>query len=168
MFEKLWSNFGAAPISALLAGGGVWGWLKLRTRLRVRTVQAAIELDRAGVKREGVLYKHLLERIDFLETEIRGVQREMRIVRKAKHELAAVSNATRMALALKIMEINQVLIDHGKPAKYDVSRETMRIINEVGQSIIGENERALERAARAVDLEDQTTRADNSPGPIEP
>jgi hypothetical protein len=132
----------------LASGTGVLAWLVRWGRTRTIAGVKYAEMEAA---RESRAWDGLLERVDKLETEISGLKRELRIERFVKHQYSGMANSTRMALIMKIMEVNEVLRGAGKPDRYDVAHETVRIIKQINESLADEAERMYHTAEQAID-----------------
>lgn len=146
-----WEWIGTALPPAVISGGGVWSYLKVReaSRGKLRRAQAeqASHLDDNKLEREGQAIAALNTSIKGMEDQIQKLSHDVHVYRRVSHDMADIANAVRLVLISKFTEVNEVLAEFGKPKRYaDPVRCAMEEVDRIAESFVGERQKVYDRA----------------------
>jgi hypothetical protein len=140
-------------IGGLIGGGGVWGFLKVRSAARAKLARAQLHADGHrddnDLQREAAAITALKERVAAMEVEMAQLKHDAHVYRRVSHDMAGVANAARLVLVTKFIEVNQILVSNGKPEKYpDPVKAAMEAIDTISGAIVGERQALYDKAER--------------------
>lgn len=118
----------------------MWTYLKSRTSL-------ASHRDDNQLTRESQAIDALKERVAAMEKEMEILRHDAHVYRRIGHDMADVANAARLVLITKFIEVNETLVECGKPEKYpDPVQAAMEAIDKISRAIVGERQALYDRA----------------------